>query len=268
MNLLKILLQTSPMLNSSDSLEPSPDLPLATDNQKWKMLIYQRTLTQENNGQSAFMLSGIKLNADHAGLLVLVKYFQTGSALPPKLKSTLSYHQKIWSNVTRPTTDVKEESFTSLGSILKPQVLQQTNAFPTHQELVKLILAQLNAPMAANSRSINVKLTQLLRPLTNNKSSSNSTNRDQWRQVSKSIKISSATRVESITMLQEHSLEVMQLRSSVGGSEAGTDYWICANSWGPKWGENGFFRIEVGDSGIDQSVWACTPELEEQLAFE
>ena len=30
------------------------------------------------------------------------------------------------------------------------------------------------------------------------------------------------------------------------GQEDGTDYWICANSWGSAWGEGGYFRIGFG----------------------
>jgi len=43
------------------------------------------------------------------------------------------------------------------------------------------------------------------------------------------------------------------------GVEGGINYWICANSWGPKWGEEGFFRIAYGECGIDSTVYGCTP---------
>ena len=54
-----------------------------------------------------------------------------------------------------------------------------------------------------------------------------------------------------------HAIKVL----GYGTDENGTDYWLCANSWGAGWGEKGFFRIKQGDSGINQQMFGCTPDL-------
>lgn len=33
------------------------------------------------------------------------------------------------------------------------------------------------------------------------------------------------------------------------GSEGGKDYLLVRNSWGPSWGEKGYFRIAITDDG-------------------
>lgn len=44
------------------------------------------------------------------------------------------------------------------------------------------------------------------------------------------------------------------------GNANGMDYWLCANSWGSSWGESGYFRIKQGDCGINDQIYACTPD--------
>ncbi len=45
------------------------------------------------------------------------------------------------------------------------------------------------------------------------------------------------------------------------GIEQGVSYWLCANSWGPTWGEQGWFKVAFGEADIEGDVWGCVPDF-------
>ena len=40
------------------------------------------------------------------------------------------------------------------------------------------------------------------------------------------------------------------------GTENGQDYWLCVNSWNNTWGDQGTFKILMGDCGINRQMHA------------
>ena len=54
----------------------------------------------------------------------------------------------------------------------------------------------------------------------------------------------------------DHGVLVVGYGTDMAAGGSGTDYWKVKNSWGAKWGEDGYFRIKRGDGtcGINTHV--------------
>lgn len=60
-----------------------------------------------------------------------------------------------------------------------------------------------------------------------------------------------------------HSVRILGWGVDFGVNGQRTKYWLCANSWGSNWGENGYFRILRGEDecGIESFVISAWPRL-------
>ena len=53
-----------------------------------------------------------------------------------------------------------------------------------------------------------------------------------------------------------HCIAIVGYDDTWGGADEG--YWICKNSWGTDWGEDGWFRIAYGECNIEKGVYYYT----------
>jgi len=50
------------------------------------------------------------------------------------------------------------------------------------------------------------------------------------------------------------------------GTESGSDYWLCVNSWNDQWGDKGYFKILRGSNecAIESYLVAGLPSLNQK----
>ncbi len=57
-------------------------------------------------------------------------------------------------------------------------------------------------------------------------------------------------------LLGVHTVEVL------GWGKKGKDeYWLCKNGWGDSWGDRSFFKIRMGECGIEDAMTTCRPQV-------
>ncbi len=51
--------------------------------------------------------------------------------------------------------------------------------------------------------------------------------------------------------------ECKEIGHAVTMVEAGIEYYKILNSWGPKWGENGYGKVKRGKQGNSRALYSC-----------